>query len=250
MRKARIATGIELLECRELLSVTMILAHQAIKPPVPTITQIAAQADGSVVIPPVTPSANIFTNPPPGSVLTPNEVKRQKQFSFAMAGKYVIGPGRFTDQAASIYIKAVGESTYFLSGDLQVGITVPKDTSQSAQGNATSYDKNVNTNAAFSFDLVAVPGATDKYGRPTQFTISTDVNASAGVFDESTSRGLLTIRYLTGKPNRNGFSTGMATVTIKGLAYTLGTIGNLGVIGTVNSNNPKVIALSSSNSGG
>ena len=158
MRKARVATGVELLECRELLSVTMILAQHAVKPPsVPTIAQIAAEADNPVVIPPTTTSANIFTNPPPGSVLTPNELKRE-QFYFAMSGKYIVGPGRFTDQAASIYLKTVGRSTYFLSGDMQVGITVPKDTSQPAQGNATSYDQNVNTNAAFSFDIVAVPG--------------------------------------------------------------------------------------------
>ena len=250
MRRSGITPRVEGLESRDMMSVIpILLAEEQNIPAIPTLAQLSAEAEGGGAVSGASSGStstaavnNQFINPPADAVPTPRELKRE-QFSFKFTGKYQIGPPRFENQTMTIYFKGVGTSTYFLHGDVQVGFVVDKDPSIPASGNSTSYDRNNNTNAAFSFDLIGVPGAVNKQGLPTQFTISTDVNASAGFFDESTSSGLLTIHYLPGIQQRQGYKQGTATVTIIGRAYTLGTVSNLGVLAIVNSTNPNKISF-------
>jgi hypothetical protein len=250
MRRSWITPRVEGLESRDMMSVIpILLAEEQNVPAIPSLAQLSAEAEGGGAVSGAASGStspagvnNQFINPPADAVPTPRELKRE-QFSFKFTGKYQIGPPRFENQTMTIYFKGVGTSTYFLHGDDQVGFVVDKDPSIPASGNSTSYDRNNNTNAAFSFDLTGVPGAVNKQGLPTQFTISTDVNASAGFFDESTSSGLLTIHYLPGIQQRQGYKQGTATVTITGRAYTLGTVSNLGVLAIVNSTNPNKISF-------
>jgi hypothetical protein len=250
MRRSWISPHIEGLESRDMMSVIpIVLAEEQNLPALPSLAQLSAEAEGGGAVTgassgSTSPSTvtNQFIAPPANAVPTPRELKRE-EFTFKFTGKYQIGPPRFENQTMTIYFKGVGTSTYFLHGDDQVGIVVDKDPSIPASGNSTSYDRNNNTNASFSFDLIGVPGAVNKHGLPTQFTISTDVNASAGLFDEATSSGLLTIHYLPGIQQHQGYQQGTATVTISGLAYTLGTVSNLGVLAITNSTNPNNISF-------
>ena len=245
-QSGRIPHG-EGLESREMMSVIpIILAQSQSLPAAPTLDQLSATAEGGTVsksaVGSTATQTNEFIIPPVGVAPTPQELKRE-QFTFSFSGKYVIGPPRFENQSMTIIFRGVGTSTYFLHGDDQVGIVVPKDPTSLASGNSTSYDRNNNSNSAFSFDMIAVPGALDSQGRPTQFTVATDFNASAGIFDEATSSGLLTIKYQPGKHERNGNIQGNTKVTIAGLAYTLGTVSNLSVIGSNNSLDPNQVNL-------
>jgi hypothetical protein len=250
MRRSRFSPHVDRLESRDMMSVIpILLAEDQNLPAMPSLAELSAKAEGGGAVSAASSGStstatvtNQFVAPPPNAVPTPQELKRE-EFTFKFTGKYQIGPPRFENQSMTIYFKGVGTSTYFLHGDDQVGIVVDKDPTIPASGNSTSYDRNNNTNAAFSFDLIGVPGAVDKQGRPTQFTISTDVNASAGLFDEATSSGLLTIHYQPGIQQHKGYKQGTATVTISGLAYTLGTVSNLGVLGITNSLDPNKISF-------
>ena len=104
---------------------------------------------------------------------------------------------------------------------------MPTDLSRPTAGESTSFDKNINTNSVFGFDLVGSTADLDAAGRPTHFTAATDVNISSGTFVESQSTATVDIKYFPdGKSHRYGVSAGRATVVIRGFAYTFGT-GNI-----------------------
>ena len=58
------------------------------------------------------------------------------------------------DQASQILIRGVGTSNFFLHGDVQVGLSVPKDPTKAVSGAASAFDRNVNSNTGFGFDLI------------------------------------------------------------------------------------------------
>ncbi len=218
MKRRRFTLAVEGMEARELLSVTAILATQ--HPLVHTASingpdgTTLGQGDGN----------NAYLNP----TGTPTaKEKAREAFVFTFSGAFRQGPGRFSNEASLIHINAVGSSTYFLNGDVQIGIAVPTDPTQPTSGVATSFDKNINANSVFGFDLSGSTATVDKAGRPTQFTAVTDVNISSGIFVESQSQATVTIKYLPdGKAHPKGVSEGRVNVVIKGFAYTLGT-GNI-----------------------
>ena len=182
---------------------------------------------------------NQFVNPPtaftpPLGQPTAKEQKRE-MFRGTFIGTYIIGGPRFTNQTATISIQAAGTSTAFLHGDIQVGI-VTYPNSQPAYGQSTSYDRNINSNAALGLDLTGT-GAVDREGRPTAFSFAIDDNASAGTFDEATagSNALMTIKYISnGKAGKGVLDQGKAIVTVTGDIYTLGTVNIIGVLGQNN----------------
>ncbi|MBX6313626.1 MAG: hypothetical protein IRY99_12020, partial [Isosphaeraceae bacterium] len=176
---------------------------------------------------------NEFLNPT--GTPTPHEVRRQT-FRAVFVGPFLQGPGRFDNVASTLYIKGAGSSTYFNHGDAQLGAFIPKDRSVPATGQLTSFDRNINANSAFSFDLVGDPQAVDRFGRPTRFTATVDVTTSSGIFVEAQGQGTVTIRYFPSGTHRPGvISEGKAIIVIKGQFYTLGTANILSVLGTHNS---------------
>jgi hypothetical protein len=167
------------------------------------------------------PGATEFFNPT--GTPTPHEVRRQA-FNFTLVGPYIVGPGRFSSQLLTIYIRGNSKSNYYFEGDGQIGMTVPTDPNALVSGQATFFDRNINANSVFGLDLAGSPSSLDSQGRPTQLVLSTDVNISSGIFVESLSQGIVKIRYVSsGQHQGNVLDSGKAFVTIRGTAYTLGT---------------------------
>src|SRR5262249_42137733 len=161
------------------------------------------------------------------------------------------GRGRFDNQASQILIRGVGTSNFFLHGDVQIGIAVPTDPTRPTSGAVSAFDRNVNSNSGFGFDLTGTTASLDRAGRPTQFTYPIDQNISAGLFVEAQTPAQLgmpgqepntvTIRYIPNGRHRAGvLSEGQAIVLIKGPVYTLGINNILGVLGggSQNTTNP------------
>ena len=115
------------------------------------------------------------------------------------------GRARYSDETSLIHINGAGRSTYFLHGDIQLGAVVPTDLSRPTSGVATSFDKNINTNSVFGFDLYGSTADLDAAGRPTHFTAATDVNISSGTFVEAQSTATVDIKYFPdGKAHPEG----------------------------------------------
>jgi hypothetical protein len=223
----RFLPGLERPEARLLLSVTPILAlHRPALPRVHAEQAAGTTAGGSGDSGGPSSSSNQYLNP----TGTPSKFeKARKAFYFSFAGAFVQGGGRYSDEASQVRIKAVGTSTYFLHGDLQLGAVVPTDPSRPTSGLAEAYDRNNNANSAFGFDLTGSTADLDRAGRPTKFTGTTDLNTSAGIFVESQSQATVEIRYIPdGRRHADGTVQGKAVVVIKGSAYTLGVTNNLG----------------------
>ena len=186
-----------------------------------------------------TAATNSFVVPPdaldPAAGQPTAKEQAREMFRGTFIGTYTIGSPRFTNQTSLINIQAAGTSTVFLHGDIQVGIATYPD-SQPAYGEATSFDRNINSNSALGIDLVGT-GAVDREGRPTQFTFTIDQNVSSGTFVEATAgpNTTVTIKYLSnGRSGKGVLDQGKAIVVVKGDIYTLGTSNILGVFGTNN----------------
>jgi hypothetical protein len=153
---------------------------------------------------------------------TPHEQRRER-FQFTFIGPYKLGPGRFNDEREQVYFRGAGRSTYFTHGDAQLGAAIPTDPNALLSGAMAIFDRNINANSSFGFDLAAIPSSLDARGRPTQFTLSTDPNISAGIFVESYSQGTVDIHYIpSGRHTPGVFEQGTAIVRVRGTAYTLG----------------------------
>jgi hypothetical protein len=234
MRDRRLRPTLERVEARELLSA--ILALLASQPPAAhghfaTVHANAGGGSGGNGGSPQTssgqmqgPIGNATDFFVPTGNPTPHEQARQ-QFQFTIVGPYLIAPGRFDNQQKTIFIRGAGTSTYFLHGDGQLGATVPVDPTIPASAQLTFFDRNINANSVFGFDLAADRATGfDARGRPAHFQLSTDVNISSGLFVESLSKGTVDIRYVPSRHHIPGvFEQGTAYVLVRGQAYTLGT---------------------------
>jgi hypothetical protein len=211
----RIRPALETMEARELLSVVPILA-QSQKPNVSAAAVIQAATRSG------TPSASASTglvldaansqSPLIGTNPTPRELARER-FTAVFSGPVSVGPGRFGDQAKTLYFRGLGTSNTFLHGDFQMAIVFPTDTSKPLFGEAVMQDKNTNSSGIIALPMQGLtPQTFDKQGRPTDFTFSQDPNIYSGIFFVNTSAGSVHIQY----------SKGSATVTFKGLVYTTG----------------------------
>ena len=185
---------------------------------------------------------NQFTNPTGNP--NPHEVRRQ-HVRFTFDGKFLQGRGRFDDTASQVVIKAIGNSTYFLHGDIQLGTFVPTDRTRPTSGDASSFDRNVNSNSSYVFDLLGSTGDLDRAGRPTKFTFTVNPSASGGNFSNATGTGTVTIRYSPKGQHRDGVSSeGRALVLIVGDVYTLRTNNQLASpLSQNNTLNPRKIRL-------
>jgi hypothetical protein len=199
------------MERRDLLSVTPIITQRTGVNP--SAVMAAALSEFPVrPIPGLTLDGVPSQSPLIGTGPTRRELARER-FQAAFAGPVYVGPGRFSDQAKTLYFRGLGSSNTFLHGDFQMAIVFPKDPTAPLYGEAVMQDKNTNSQAILAFQLKGItPQTFDRLGRPTQLTFSQDPNIYSGVFFVDTSIGTVKIHY----------SKGSAKVVFSGLVYTTG----------------------------
>jgi hypothetical protein len=144
-------------------------------------------------LPPASPGYNLVLQPT--GTATPAEVKRQL-FTAVYRGPYIIGPGSFSSQASQVFIRGAGTSTTMLHTDIQMRLAVASDPTLETTGASVIFDRNLNSNTVLGFDLSTPRTNVDSQGRPNRITgVTLDVNASAGVYDEAYSQGVIDIHY-------------------------------------------------------
>jgi hypothetical protein len=164
-------------------------------------------------------SGNGFINNPVSPLLgqgspTPAELSRER-FHAVFRGPYTIGPGRFSDQAQTVFFRGIGGSNAFLHGNFTMAVVTPTDATAPLFGEAVLNDKNINSSGIIGLPLTAT--AVDSAGRPTQLTFTQDPNIYSGAFFVNSSIGTVTVRYQPRSPHG-----GIATVVFQGRVYTTG----------------------------
>jgi hypothetical protein len=209
------------LESRQLLS-SIIALMAANKPaPVPAINALSNRLATS---PPIYSGntgtvglgnglSNNNASPLIGNGLaTPEETARQT-FRAGFVGRVYTGPGRFSDQSTTYYIRGLGGSNFFLHGDFNMAIVTPTDPTAPFLGEAVMNDKSTGTSGIIGLVLTGSRTAVDSHGRPTQLTFTSDPNIYSGIFSVSASSGTVSITY--GRNNS-------AKAVFSGLVYTSG----------------------------
>ncbi len=160
----------------------------------------------------------------PTGTLTPREIRRER-FVAQFSGTYTIGAGRTSTEALETFISAAGTANTMRHCDIQLLIVTPKDPNSSIGGVCAIFDRNLNSNTALGFDLLAPQQNVDRAGRPDHFTqVSLDVNISAGLYDGGYAQGVMNIRYIpSNKHTRGVISQGSVIVTIQAQVYTSNT---------------------------
>jgi hypothetical protein len=198
----------------------------------PATTSIASGSGGGFVpssksialpqnqgyLPPANPGYNLIIQPT--GTATPGEVKRQL-FTAVFRGPYVISPGSFSSQAFQVFIRGAGTASSMLHSDIQMRLAVPTDKSLQTTGAAGIFDRNLNSNTVLGLDLASPITNVDSKGRPNHVTsVTLDVNASAGVYDEGFAQGVIDIHYFpTGKKIPGVLEQGTAVVKIHAQIY-------------------------------
>ncbi len=201
------------MERRDLLSVTMQIDSGRSISPANVINMAALSTYPGGPVPPGI-SLNPATSQTPliGVGPTPRELAREK-FHAVFSGPFYTGPGRFSNQGATIYYRGLGTSNTFLHGDYQMAIVYPTDPSQPLVGEAVLQDKNNNSAGILGLPLTGLtPQTYDQKGRPTEMTFTQDPNIYSGIFFVNTASGTVKIKY----------GRGSATVVFNGLVYTSG----------------------------
>jgi hypothetical protein len=230
---------VEVCERRELLSaITDVMASKRLALHASSIARPSAAPDASTNQtsggPDFTPSRTSIAipsnqGPPPfgtnlaltpTGTLTPHQI-RQERFVARFTGTYTIGPGRTSTEALQTFITAAGSANTMLHCDIQFRIITPKDPSTQIGGVCGIFDRNLNSNTALGFDVLAPQQNVDRRGRPNHFdSVALDVNASAGVYTEAFSQGVVNIRYIpSGKRTPSVIDQGKVIVTIHAQIY-------------------------------
>jgi hypothetical protein len=249
--------AVELVERRELLSLVtniMVVKHQALinSPRVramfaqvstPSVTQTASTSAPAVsssaaggqggftpsttsialpqnqgFLPPAHPGYNLIVQPT--GTATPGEVKREL-FSAVYRGPYTITPGSFSSQALQIFIRGAGTASSMLHSDIQLRLAVASDPTLETTGATAIFDRNLNSNTVLGLDLATPTSNVDSHGRPNHISsVTLDVNASAGVYDEAFAQGVIDIHYYPSRKTIPGvFEQGTAVVKVHGQIY-------------------------------
>lgn len=175
--RRRFAPGCEGLETRELPSTTAMLASGSL-----LATPRAIGGAGG------TSSTNSVSIP-----------LLYRPFTARFQGPLVVGRPRGEGYLSQTYLYGGGNSSAFLHGDIQMAYFTPTDPAQPIAGQAVMVVKNVsNTGDELVVDLVAVPGAVDRHGRPTQFTWTMNPS-SGGSFSGGDGSGTVQLIYTPGK---------------------------------------------------
>lgn len=184
---------------------------------------IAAHAAAAAASRPAVPVAAF--QPGPGAVPTSHELHRES-FLARFQGPFVIGPGRFSDQARLFTMTGGGNANQFDHGNINIGLVTPTDPSQPVRGTAALFAKNVaTTGTVLVLDLTAPPNS-DPNRPPTHLTWTIDPN-SGGLYTGATGQGTLDlIAQPGGRRPARAFASGTAGVIVRGLVDTSG-IGNI-----------------------
>ncbi|HWE36455.1 MAG TPA: hypothetical protein VG406_07810 [Isosphaeraceae bacterium] len=164
-------------------------------------------------------SGNGFLNNPGSPLLgqgtpTPAELAREN-FHAYFRGPYSIGPGRFSDQAQTLFIRGVGSSNFFFHGNIVMAVVTPTNPDAPPFGTAVLNDKNINSSGVLGLDFTAT--AVDSAGRATQLTFTQDPNIYSGTFFVDSAIATATVRY-----QPTSAHGGIATVVFQGRIYTSG----------------------------
>ncbi len=183
----------------------------------PSTTSIAVPQNQGY-LPPANPGYNLILQPT--GTATPGEVKRQL-FQAVYRGPYVIAAGSFSSQAFQVFIRGAGTATTMLHSDIQLRLAVPSDPALQTTGATGIFDRNLNSNTVLGLDLATPTTNVDSRGRPNHITsVTLDVNASAGVYDEGFAQGVIDIHYYPARRTIPGvFEQGTAVVKIHGQIY-------------------------------
>jgi hypothetical protein len=230
---------LEEFERRELLSsITDVMAGSSLAlrgaPSAPLSASTSAAPGQSAAVSAFTPSTTSIAipsnqGPPPfgtnlaltpTGTLTPHQL-RLERFVARFTGTYTIGAGRTSTEALQTFITAAGSSNTMLHCDIQFRIITPKDHSMQIGGVCGIFDRNLNSNTSLGFDVLAPQQSVDRHGRPNRFgSVAIDVNASAGVYTEAFSQGVINVRYISsGKRTPGVIDQGTAIVTIHAQIY-------------------------------
>ncbi len=166
---------------------------------------------------------------------TPHELARE-HFVGKIAAHFDVGPGRFTDQAASIFFLGQGGSTMASHTNLQMIVFTPTDlVNGTITGQAAFTGRNIgSTGNVLGFDLMGDPQSL-VHGLPTHFTWMVN-GSSGGLFSGSSGQGTLDIHYVPGgKIPQRAFAAGKAFITVQGMVNVVGIYNNLAAPG----NRPK-----------
>ncbi|WP_165234273.1 hypothetical protein [Aquisphaera insulae] len=176
---------------------------------VPSSTSIAVPENQGYQL---NPGYNLVLQPT--GTATPAEVKRQ-MFKATYRGTYVIAPGSYSSQESQVFIRGTGTSTSMLHSDIQMRIAVASDPTLQTTGAAGIFDRNLNSNTVLGVNLAGPRSDVDSHGRPNRFTTMTiDVNAAAGVYDEAFSQGVVNLTYIPSRKKLPG-SIEQGTVIVK-----------------------------------
>ena len=202
--------GVERLEVREVPYASSLLTGSA------TMANLLASTSRSSET--AVPQVILTEAPQP----TARELARQR-FTAKFSGEYVVGPGRYTNQAAQFFISGGGLSSFFRKGDVQIGVFTPVDPTQPTTGIAALIDKNAsNSGNVLVLDLEGDAGSLDSAGRPTHFTWTVN-GSSGGSFSDATGSGTLDIHYWAGgRLHTRVPRAGKAAVVFQGLVDTNG----------------------------
>lgn len=199
------APRVEVLESRELLS----MYGAAWSAPARRFAHAAALATPAAAV------NNQVTNPT--GIPTPHEILRTR-FSAAMSGPFRVGPGRYSTEAAQLFLKGGGTSNTFIHGDYQLRVILPTDPAQPPTGAMTIFDRNQAGGSQLGLLLTGSPADLDAFGRPTRMAFTVDDTVSGGIFTGASGAGVVEIRYVG-----RGRNQGTAKVLVQGQVYTLGT---------------------------
>ena len=203
--KRRFKPRIEGLEARE---VPTVMGSHVVPPSIFNIALNASRNQPAVApsfIPPVPPVIQGLGTP------YPIEVRRTRFHAF-FVGHFFNGPPRYSSQRGTFSIEALGTSTQFLHGTVQLTTIIPVDNAAPITGAAYLQDKNIVGANAFALDFVIDRSTLDRWGRPTSGTFAADPNIYSGSDFFFQGGGTIKIRY-----HRRD-----AAVTFDGRLYTNG----------------------------
>jgi hypothetical protein len=163
---------------------------------------------------------------------TPHELARERYIS-KLVGTFVVGPGRFTDQAASVLILASGGSNQASHTNLQMAIFTPANTINGMTTAAVSLTgRNIgSTGSSLNLDATAPP-PNNRVGIPTHYTWTVS-STSGGLYTASTGQGTMDIQFIPGgKIPKGATGAGRAIIVIKGMVNVVGISNDLGAPGS------------------
>jgi hypothetical protein len=221
---------VEGLEARELPSLTPLLYRSTSPPHHPALV-----ASGSSLQALTGGSAGGGAGSTPMGQPTPHELARQRYIN-KLVGTFVVGPGRFSDQAASVFILAQGGSNQASHTNLQMAIFTPANTVNGiTTAEAAITGRNVGSTGS-TLDLSATaPPPDNRLGIPTHYTWTVGPS-SGGLYAASTGQGTMDIQFMPGgKIPKGATGAGRAIIVFKGMVNVVGIFNVLGAPG----NRPK-----------